>query len=121
MSQSPRHDFGVQESPIYTEGSPLVWVEISVLERRIDEFEQIGNGRRLRGTELLRDMLPLSLELYAALNKVSCLIAKKLANSTEIPVFQSRFNGLSGLLIFITDLLTSINYGTFSRSLFKSS
>ena len=118
MSRSFEQGFGVPESPIYTEGNPLVWVDISVLERRIDEFEQVG---RLRGSVLIKDTLPLSVELYAALNKVSCLVADKLAHSIEVSVLQSRFNGLSGLLIFITNLLTSINYGNSPRSLLKLS
>jgi len=121
MSHPPQHDFSVQESPIYTEGSPLAWVKISVLERRTDAFEQVVHERRLRGTDLIKDTLPLSLELYTALNTVSYIVANKLANSSEIPASQSKFSGLSGLLIFITDLLASIDYGTFPWSLFKSS
>jgi hypothetical protein len=116
MSQPLEQDFGIQKSPIYTEGNPLAWVNISVLERRIDEFELVG---RLRGSVLIKDMLPLSLELYAALNKVSCLVADKLAYSTEVSVLESRFNGLSGLLIFITSLISSINYGNSPHSLLK--
>ena len=119
MSQPLEQDFGIRKSPIYTEGNPLAWVNISVLERQIDEFELVG---RLRGSVLIKDTLPLSLELYVALNKVSCLIADKLAystESTEVLILDSRFNGLSGLLIFITCLISSINYGNSPQSLLK--
>jgi len=120
MSHPPPHDFSFQETPIYTQGSPLAWVKISVLERRIDEFEQVVHERRLRGTDLINDTVPLSLEVYAALNTVSYIVANKLVNSSDIPASQCKFSGLSGLLIFITDLLASINYGNFPPLLFKS-
>jgi len=120
-SMSHPYDFSVQKSPLYTQGTPLAWVKISVLERRIGEFEQLLHEGRLRGIDLIKDTVPLSLEVYVALNTVSYLLAKKLASSPEITASQCRFSGLSGLLIFITDLIASINYGTFPRSLFKSS
>ena len=90
MSRSEQ-DLGVQETPMYTEGNPLVWINVRLLERRIDEFEQVVDGGRLRGSAFIKDTLPLSLELYVALTKVSCLIANKLANPIEAPVLQSRF------------------------------
>ena len=86
--------------------------EITVLERQIDEFKQVVYQRRVQGIDFIKDMLSLSLKLYAVLNKFSYIVVNKLANAANISPSEGRFSGLSELLTFIMGLLTSINFST---------
>jgi hypothetical protein len=108
MSQPAEEDF---DPPIYTASNPLVWVPVHFVMRQIQDVDFSWTFRQVT---IIKKTLPLTLELYAALYQVSHLIASKLLESVgqHVPfLHRNKYSGLSGLLIFVADLLENIHQG----------
>jgi hypothetical protein len=68
-----------EDPPLYTEDRAIIWVEITVTERWIDELHKsIINLGSVRLPRMMRHTLPLTLDIYAALVKVSSLVASRI-------------------------------------------
>jgi hypothetical protein len=76
-------------------------------------------GRRIGKYRHCRDAceaVPITPEFYASLHKVSCLVASRLTTPEGLrnrSESQSMWDGLSGLLLYVTTLLVKIHNGTF--------
>jgi hypothetical protein len=106
MSQTlpPEQESASHEPPIYTEGPPLIWIELSGPERWIEGIPWAPHTV---------ETVPISLRLYAALHKVSCLVATYLTKPDGQRLLAepgSRSKGLSGLLLYLTTLIFKINH-----------
>src|SRR5271170_7155512 len=96
-----------QQPPIYTAGEPLIWLYLSVPGRWIEER---------RRAPFAHEAVPITLELYASLHKVSGLVASRIAGPDglrQLSESGSQWNGLSGLLLYVTSLIFSIHHGMF--------
>src|SRR5436190_6129694 len=99
------NDFTSQEPPVYTECAPLIWVELSIQGRWFKDLPWSG---------YIYETVPISLQLYAALHKVSCLVASRLAEpdgQQGLSESNTKWDGLSGLLLYVTSFIFKINHG----------
>jgi hypothetical protein len=69
---------------------------------------------------LAHEAVPITVELYAALHKVSGLVASRIAEPEglrQLSESSSQWDGLSGLLLYVTSLIFNIHHGMFPTSL----
>jgi hypothetical protein len=100
-----------EQPPIYTASEPLIWLDLSVPGRWIEER---------RRAPFAHEAVPITVELYAALHKVSGLVASRIAEPEglrQLSESASQWDGLSGLLLYVTSLIFSIHHGMFPTSL----
>jgi len=97
---------GSQErSPIYTETAPLIWLDLSVPGRWITELQRAPSAY---------EPVPITVELYASLHKVSGLVASRIAEPDglrQLSQSPSHWDGLSGLLLYVILLISRIHHG----------
>ena len=99
------NDFTSQQPPVYTEAAPLIWIDLSIQGRW---FERPSLER------LCYETVPISPQLYAALHKVSGLVANRLAEPDDqqgLSDSSVKWDGLSSLLLYVTSFLFKINHG----------
>ena len=111
MSRPPLATDPVSDSqehpPIYAASEPLIRLDLSVPGRWIEEH---------RRAPLAHEAVPITVELYAALHKVSGLVASRIAEPEglrQLSESASQWDGLSGLLLYVTSLIFSIHHGLF--------
>lgn len=95
-----------QEPPIYTECAPLIWLDLTVQGRWLEV------SRRCR---LAQEAVPITPHLYASLHKVSCLVASRISEpegQRQLSECFSKWDGISGLLLYTTTLMIKIYSGT---------
>lgn len=105
---------GSQEPPIYTETPPLIWIDVGVSGRWIEG---------LRRCPYAQEAVPITPHFYASLHKVSRLVATRLTEPDglrQLSESSSKWDGLSGLLLYVTTLIFKIHHGM-SLTPFESS
>ena len=107
MSQVPADNNVIsQEPPVYTENAPLIWIDLSIQGRWFKHLPWSGYAD---------ETVPISPQLYAALHKVSCLVASRLAEpdvQQGLSESNDKWDGLSSLLLYVTSFIFNINHGT---------
>jgi hypothetical protein len=99
------NDFTSQEPPVYTEAAPLIWIDLSIQGRYFKNLPWSG---------YVYEAIPISPQLYAALHKVSCLVASRLAEPDDQQGLSDpsvKWDRLSSLLLYVTSFLFKINHG----------
>ena len=97
------NDFASQEPPVYNESAPLIWIDLSI------------QGRWLKGhawSGYVYETVPINPHLYAALHKVTCLVASRLAEpdgQQGLSESNTKWDRLSGLLLYVTSFIFEIN------------
>lgn len=93
-----------QEPPVYTECAPLIWIDLDIQGRWFKDLPW----------RYADETVPISPHLYAALHKVSCLVASRLAEpdgQRGLSESNAKWDDLSGLLLYVTSFIFNINHG----------
>jgi hypothetical protein len=106
MSQMPpavsNLDFQEHRAPIYTESAPLIWLELSIAGRHFPYPTCL-----LWRFDI--EVVPVTPSLYAALHKVNCLVASRLAEpDAELSSCKAKWDELAALLEYVTCFMLCI-------------